>query len=70
MKFKVHRLDIHMESGQETLESFLNGLTGEVGSVSASPIPELIAAVPTGFAGIPHAGPIIDRVEEDGKASQ
>ena len=32
-KFKVHRLDVDMESGQQRLEDFLNGLQGEVVSI-------------------------------------
>ena len=33
MKYKVHRLDIDLESNQMELEQFLNGLKGEVISI-------------------------------------
>ncbi len=33
MRYKVHRLEIKMESGQSKLEQFLNGLEGEVVSI-------------------------------------
>jgi len=33
MAYKVHRLEIHMETDASKLEDFLNGLTGEVVSI-------------------------------------
>jgi GTPase Era involved in 16S rRNA processing len=30
MSYRVHRLEINMEEGASTLETFLNGLAGEV----------------------------------------
>ena len=33
MAYKVHRLDINMETDASKLEAFLNGLTGEVVSI-------------------------------------
>ncbi len=33
MRYKVHRLEIKMESGQTKLEQFLNDLEGEVVSI-------------------------------------
>ena len=33
MKYKVHRLEINLEDGQERLEKFLNNLKGEVISI-------------------------------------
>ena len=33
MKYKVHKLEIHMEKDQDKLERFLNGLRGEVVTV-------------------------------------
>jgi len=33
MKYKVHRLEIKMEDGQNKLEQFLNNLEGEVLSI-------------------------------------
>lgn len=33
MSYKVHRLEIDMEKGASTLETFLNGLTGDVVSI-------------------------------------
>jgi len=33
MKYKVHRLEIKMENGQNKLEQFLNNLEGEVVSI-------------------------------------
>jgi len=33
MSYKVHRLEINMEEGASTLETFLNGLRGEVVSI-------------------------------------
>jgi hypothetical protein len=33
MSYRVHRLEIDMEEGASTLETFLNGLTGEVVSI-------------------------------------
>lgn len=32
-RFKVHRVDVDMESGQQRLENFLNGLQGDVVSI-------------------------------------
>ena len=33
MKYRVHRLEIKMENGQNKLEQFLNNLEGEVVSI-------------------------------------
>ncbi|MGW8314111.1 MAG: hypothetical protein ACWGNV_00815 [Bacteroidales bacterium] len=33
MRYKVHRVDIHLEKDQEKLEQFLNHLAGEVVSI-------------------------------------
>ena len=33
MSYRVHRLEINMEEGASTLETFLNGLRGEVVSI-------------------------------------
>jgi hypothetical protein len=33
MTYKVHRLDVHMETDAAKLEAFLNGLGGEVVSI-------------------------------------
>ena len=33
MSYKVHRLDINMESDSAKLETFLNGLDGEIVSI-------------------------------------
>ena len=33
MKYKVHRLEIRVKSAQETLETFINSLDGEVVSI-------------------------------------
>ena len=33
MKYRVHRFDLKMTTGQRELEQFLNGLTGEIISI-------------------------------------
>jgi hypothetical protein len=33
MRYKVHRFEINMETDSDRLESFLNGLSGEVVSI-------------------------------------
>lgn len=42
MKYKVHRFDMKMTSGQGKLEEFLNGLTGEVVAI----VPNVSLALP------------------------